>query len=213
MRSSPARFAHVFRQWESPAASLIPDWDHRFGPSSMIDAFAVTLVADKGDLHGQKPRAFSKNALGFAQWYRLCGTGVLEAADDAAGGYLRDVEFFLEWAGIEAWETAEALAQSEEAGGKSKLPYSLRCYRKAVEYTIYDRRFFVTEGGSMGLAAPGAQVGDRIAYIPGAYQPFVLRDLGDGKGWTMQGDCYLYGLDVFALFRDDRHLVEEFVIR
>ncbi|KAK8023849.1 hypothetical protein PG993_011915 [Apiospora rasikravindrae] len=162
------------------------------------------LVGALGDTWGRPARAFCKHVEGFAQWYRLCGTGVLEAADPS--GYLRDVEFFMDWAGTEAKDAADSLPEG-------KLPCRLRWYRKDVEYTIYDRRFYVTEGGSMGLAAPGARVGDRIAFIPGAYQPFVLRRGDDGESWTMHGDCYLYGLDVFALFRNDQHLVEEFVIR
>ncbi|KAK7946359.1 uncharacterized protein PG986_010680 [Apiospora aurea] len=204
--AEPCSFAHVFREWESLAASLIPTWG-RFLPSSVTDAFATTLNADQGELGdtwGRPDRAFCEHMEGFAQWYRLCGTGVLEAADPS--GYLRDVEFFMHWAGTEAKHAADSLAEG-------KLPSRLRWYRKDVEYTIYDRRFYVTEGGSMGLAAPGARVGDRIAFIPGAYQPFVLRKGEEGESWTMHGDCYLYGLDVFALFRDDQHLVEEFVIR
>ncbi|KAK6840010.1 hypothetical protein PG987_005876 [Apiospora arundinis] len=163
-------FAHVFHKWESLAASLIPGWG-RFLPSSVINAFAVTLVADNGYL-GKRGRdldeCYSSDAQAFASWYSLCGTGVLEAADPT--GYLSD-------------------------------------------YMIYDRCFFVTEGGSMGLTTPGARVGDRIAYIPGAYQPFVLRPLDMQGEWTMHGDCYLYGLDIYELFEDDQHVVEEFVIR
>ncbi|KAK8070691.1 hypothetical protein PG997_010894 [Apiospora hydei] len=111
--AEPGSFAHVFREWESLAVSLIPTWG-RFLPSSVTDAFATTLIADQGELGdtwGRPDRAFCEHMEGFAQWYRLCGTGVLEAADPS--GYLRDVEFFMHWAGTEAKHAADSLAEGK----------------------------------------------------------------------------------------------------
>ncbi|KAK7973705.1 hypothetical protein PG989_015553 [Apiospora arundinis] len=201
----PCAFTDVFEQWESLAVSLVPGWG-RFLPSSVTAAFAVTLVACEGiieNLEGVMDRGYSINAQAFASWYRLCGTGVLEAADPTS--YLRDVEVFMEWSGT---EDAELAGTDPE-----KLHNRTLKYAGEMEYTIYDRCFYVTEGGSMGLATPGARVGDRIAYIPGAYHPYVMRPLDKQGEWTMHGDCYLYGLDVYKLFEDDQQLVEEFVIR
>ncbi|KAK9774030.1 putative Heterokaryon incompatibility protein 6, OR allele [Seiridium cardinale] len=197
-------FASIFGKWESLAATLIPGWK-RFLPSSVPDAFATTLVADTGYLGyswDPPPRAFSEHAQGFAQWYRYCGTGVLEAADPAQ--FLRDVEFFMDWTGSEA--------HNLEGKVPEEIGFELKRFAERMELACYSRRFFVTEQGSMGLATTEAHVGDHIAYIPGAYQPFVLRSRDDGT-WEMAGDCYLYGLDVFALFKNHKHIVEEFTIR
>lgn len=183
-------FAKVLQSWESLAVTLIPEWQHSLG-CSVTEAFAKTISAQF-----ETPNL----EMGFTQWYRHCGTGILEAADPAM--FVRDIEFYLWWS---------SLGQSDNARS-SRVGETLDKFARKMELASYGRRFFTTEEGSMGLAGPRARVGDKIVFLPGADLPFVLRRRDDEAGWTMVNDCYLYGLDLCALFRNEQRVVEEFVI-
>ncbi|KAI8315340.1 hypothetical protein K4K61_002052 [Colletotrichum sp. SAR11_59] len=189
-------FARVMREWEALAATLISEWKKTSHAPSVTRAFAATLAASHGDeLHSID--------LGFAEWYRHCGTGILEQADPAM--MLRDREFYLWWLGV-------GKRDKEEDTTATEVEYELREFAKQMELSCYGRRFLITEEGSMGLAGLQARVGDHVVFFPGADQPFVLRRREEGEGWVMANDCYLYGLEPYALFQDEERLVEEFVI-
>ncbi|RDW58419.1 hypothetical protein BP5796_12349 [Coleophoma crateriformis] len=234
-------FFRVIRAWKSLAAALVPGWEKGKHPPPMFAhelpfitrAFAATLAAS------HRNELYSID-VGFTEWYRHCGTGVLEAEDP--GMFLRKREFYLWWLsgarldddacggereahgeGTRSGDAAllnELPTRSSSSSSSSSPPppppqplsYELSRFAEQMEIACYGRCFFTTEGGSMGLAGPRARVGDRIAFIPGGDQPFVLRPRDGGTGWTMANDCYLYGLDPYALFEDDEHVVEEFVI-
>ncbi|WZH43018.1 heterokaryon incompatibility protein-domain-containing protein [Fusarium acuminatum] len=100
-------FAEVMKKWESLATTLIPDWKLSLGPS-VTHAFAATLSAIHGSEH------ISLNA-GFTQWYRFCGTGIIEAADPSM--FLRDNEFYLWWLDLE---------KRDKESDDSKLGFDLR---------------------------------------------------------------------------------------
>ncbi|KAM0544094.1 hypothetical protein ACHAPJ_011976 [Fusarium lateritium] len=186
-------FARIMREWETLAGTLFPDWKDSIGPS-VTKAFATTLASSSG-------REIHSIEVGFTEWYRHCGTGILEAKDPSM--FLRDREFHLWWLGV-------GKNHNDEDFGK--ITFDLREYAKQMEYASYGRCLFTTEDGSMGLASTRARTGDCIVYLPGVSEPFVLRRREDGKGWTMVNDCYLYGLDLDELFYDKDHLVEDFVI-
>jgi ankyrin repeat protein len=186
-------FTEVMKKWESLATTLIPGWKPSLGPS-VTHAFAATLCA----IHGSE--LFSLEA-GFTQWYRFCGTGIIEAADPST--FLRDNEFYHWWLDLE---------KRDKENDDSELGYDLRQLFERMVFASYGRCLFVTDGGSMGLASPSARAGDRIVYFPGAYEPFLLRRRESGEGWTLVNDCYLYGLDLDELFHNSEHLVEDFVI-
>ncbi|KAI8268418.1 hypothetical protein K4K58_005200 [Colletotrichum sp. SAR11_239] len=189
-------FAGVMREWEALAATMISEWKKTSRAPSVTRAFAATLAASHGDeLHSID--------FGFAEWYRHCGTGILEQADPAM--MLRDREFYLWWLGVGKHDDGEDTTATE-------VEYELREFAKQMELSCYGRRFFITEDGSMGLAGPRARVGDHVVFFPGADEPFVLRRREEGEGWVMANDCYLYGLELFAFFQDEERLVEEFVI-
>ncbi|KAJ4178898.1 hypothetical protein NW755_012828 [Fusarium falciforme] len=185
-------FARIIKEWESLAATLTTEWNLSLA-SSVSTAFAATISA------AQPPELRSVD-VGFVQWYRHNGSGVLEAADPTM--FLREHEFYLWWLGV----------GKEEGEEDYHLGYEFNEFADKMELACYGRRFFTTEKGNMGLAGPRARVGDRIVYLPGGDQAFVLRRRDDGTGWTMAHDCYLYGLDPYALFEDEEHLVEEFLI-
>lgn len=72
-------------------------------------------------------------------------------------------------------------------------------YSKWFEHT-YHRRFYVTEGGFMGLCSPSVQPGDEVHLFSGGSAPFVLRPndevvvAGVCRGFTLMGDTYIHGL-------------------
>jgi hypothetical protein len=71
--------------------------------------------------------------------------------------------------------------------------------------TTLRRQFFVSSKGFIGLGPPDTKVGDWICVFAGGKMPFVVRDLGGGKGKGVQGreqenqcrllgDAYVHGL-------------------
>ncbi|KAI8292164.1 hypothetical protein K4K60_010602 [Colletotrichum sp. SAR11_57] len=139
-------FARVMREWEALAAALISEWKKTTNAPSVTRAFAATLAASHGDeLHSID--------FGFAEWYRHCGTGILEQADP--GMMLRDREFYLWWLGVGKRDKEEGVTATE-------VEYELREFGKQMELSCYGRRFFITEDGSMGLAGPRARDEERL---------------------------------------------------
>jgi hypothetical protein len=67
---------------------------------------------------------------------------------------------------------------------------------------IPGRRFCVTDEGYVGLAPPGAQVGDLVCIVLGAQVPFLLREFHEhDKEYTssislhrLVGECYIQGM-------------------
>ncbi|KAG8676504.1 hypothetical protein FPOAC2_02621 [Fusarium poae] len=187
-------FGLVMKEWETLATTLIPEWES--SDSSVSSAFAATISATSGY------QIFSVD-IGFTQWYRHCGTGVLEEADPSM--FLRDHEFYLWWCDVGKPDDPD----DEEYEG---LGYHIREFADEMMAASYGRCLFTTENGSMGLASSQVEAGDRIVYFPGSSEPFALRKREDGRGWTLVGDCYLYGLDIDELFHDKEHLGEDFSI-
>ncbi|RKL23229.1 hypothetical protein BFJ68_g1435 [Fusarium oxysporum] len=196
-------FAKVMKEWETLTAKLAPEWEAP--ESSVSEAFATTLTATHGS------ELFSVG-VGFTQWYRHCGTGILESADPSV--FLRDHEFYLWWlsVGKEKEEKDPDSTSEEEPDEKPEaIGYDLREFSEKFTSASYGRCLFTSEKGSLGLASPRAKSGDRVVYFPGSDGPFLLRKK-EGEGWTLVSDCYLYGLDLDMLFHDAEHLVEDFEI-
>jgi hypothetical protein len=72
-------------------------------------------------------------------------------------------------------------------------PEALYDYETALLAVAGQRRFFVDEGGWIGLAPKWALEGDNICLLFGGNVPFVLRDRGDGK-YQFVGECYVHGI-------------------
>ncbi|KAI0850028.1 HET-domain-containing protein [Daldinia vernicosa] len=71
--------------------------------------------------------------------------------------------------------------------------------------TTYNRRFFLSKRGYMGLAPKNAKSGDMICVLAGGRLPFILRSaervseqtkigLGTESQYTIVGDAYLHGI-------------------
>ena len=74
-------------------------------------------------------------------------------------------------------------------------------YENAICFSASGKRFFVDEGGWMGLAPEAAQEGDRICLFFGAQVPFLIRKHANGDGnmtvektWRLVGECYVHGI-------------------
>ncbi|KAI1056841.1 hypothetical protein LB507_002391 [Fusarium sp. FIESC RH6] len=184
-----AAFASVMEEWEKLAKTCIPGWTG--SSDSVSHAFAATIA---GTYRGDR----SKDDVGFTQWYRHYGTGILEEADPSM--FLRDHEFYLWWRSI-----GRPISDSDEDY------YHLREFFQKMMEASYNHCLFTTDDGSMGLAGPGARTGDRVVYFPGSTDPFILRKRDDMR-WSLVGDCYLYGLDIDELFMNEEHPVEDFGI-
>ncbi|PNP61047.1 hypothetical protein FNYG_14135 [Fusarium nygamai] len=196
-------FTRVMKEWESLAIKLVPEWND--SKSSLSKSFARTLTATHGfELFG--------TGVGFTQWYRHCGAGILESNDPSM--FLRDHEFYLWWLSVgKDSEEKDPDSSSEEKSNEDPeiLGYDLREFFEKFAFASYGRCLFTSEKGSLGLASPRAKSGDRVVYFPGSTEPFLLRER-EGGGWMLVSDCYLYGLDLDMLFHDAEHLVEDFEI-
>ncbi|KAI0842969.1 heterokaryon incompatibility protein-domain-containing protein [Hypoxylon sp. FL0890] len=187
-------FNSTLRGWES----LALDVSNKRFPQSIIDAFCDTLIGnDEDDLvieddhspYVRRSRPLtSRVADKFNAWYKQYGTGVLRKVDSPP-----------------ATSSLDAREQRE------RVDRHLRWYSHHMETTSYGRRFFTTDGGSMGLAPPHARGGNDIVFFPGGKYPFILRARDDGT-YELIGDCFLYDFDVFALFQDRETTTREFLL-
>ncbi|KAI1142652.1 heterokaryon incompatibility protein-domain-containing protein [Hypoxylon sp. FL0543] len=187
-------FNSSLRTWEDLALGIS---NKRF-PQAIIDAFCDTLIGnDEDDLaveddqppYVRRSRPIKSKVIDeFSSWYKQYGAGVLREVDPS--------------------HTTTSFDSPEQ---QERADRHLRWYSHHMETTSYGRRFFITDGGSMGLAPPRARGGDDIVFFPGGKYPFVLRatDRGD---YELVGDCFLYDFDVFALFQDQRATTREFLL-
>lgn len=164
-------FLSVLTQWEEMASSLAAD---KFFMGAVSDAFLITMVAsDPFTEFGSHHRGPG------VAWYRSHGSGLLRTKEPK---YFEDVDYYT----LSIGKTIDEKLNRE--------------YLDRVDQVVYGRRFFVSENGSMGLASPTAQVGDRIVLFPGHDFPFVIRGseehMSSERTSTLHGDCYLFGLDV-----------------
>ncbi|KAI6093480.1 heterokaryon incompatibility protein-domain-containing protein [Hypoxylon rubiginosum] len=204
-------FSNVFRGWEELALKLTKT--KRF-PQSVVDAFSDTVTGrDEVDLlvesdqqpyvRRTRPMA-SRMADMFNRWYRNLGTGVLWNADSG-------------W--FEKAQADGSVSQSNDGFYSEQrneeqvkaIVKKIEQFARQLEITCYGRKFFITSKGSMGLAPPHAEEKDDIVFFPGGKYPFVLRARDDGT-YELIGDCFLYDLDVFALFQDQHNDTREFLL-
>ncbi|KAF2173960.1 hypothetical protein M409DRAFT_16229 [Zasmidium cellare ATCC 36951] len=146
-----------------------------------LEAFARTLHAE--DDYCMDKRPGGRILFPFAMWYHHYGTGFLETEASRSFELVELAMVIL--AQIQDWNDWDSSMQQKIWG-----------YTESMEVSCYGRQFYITEGGSMGLAPPGARVGDEVVFFPGSSYPFVVRRNDDGRTWEMVGDCHLEKLDV-----------------
>ncbi|PMD49667.1 uncharacterized protein K444DRAFT_670555 [Hyaloscypha bicolor E] len=172
--------------WESLAASAVSTKDSEIGRMS------VDPRTTASDVFGWSP-------IGGVLWYKQYGTGALGSKEPQ---YFEDVEYCTEL----------GLGGVDESSLQKTCERYYRSYVNEFEKASYGRKLFVTEGGSLGLADPEVQPGDKIVYLPGSTYPFAVR-LCEGDTSTLLGDCYVHGLDVIALFGDPERPLVEYIFR
>lgn len=72
----------------------------------------------------------------------------------------------------------------------------------------YQRTFFVTKDGYMGVGPRCSRTGDRIALIAGLKLPFVIREAGDR--YNLIGPAYIHG--IMKGERWDENLLTQIII-
>jgi ankyrin repeat protein len=186
------KFKQVIKGWESLATALLSKKRFRHRVSQ---AFLSTLTGDDEAPLANRP---NKDWLGYSNlwhWYRRFGSGVLREAEEA---YARDNGLPFEWPIKDSDEEDEG-ATVENLSNK-------------ISRASYGRRLFITDEGSIGLAAPRSRANDEMVYLPSGRYPFALRKREDGD-WALMGDCFLYDFNVYKLFEKSDLVVEEFTIR
>lgn len=183
-------FSRVLSGWERLAAEIWSTQVSETGSMSIdprttaSDVFLSTLVAEDTVLNLH----YSWKPLARVLWYKRHGTGVLMEKEPR---YFEDVEY--------CTGLSKGNRDENTLSGWYKNDY--RRYASDLETVVYGRKLFVTEGGSMGLADPPVQPGDKIVFLSGSYYPFAMRP-GEGNTYSLQGDCYVHGLDMIGLFND-----------
>jgi hypothetical protein len=73
-------------------------------------------------------------------------------------------------------------------------------YEKCMLMSLYNRCFFTTESGHMGVGSYAVSPGDVVAIFPSASSCFVVRKAGEC--YSLVGDAYVHGVMMGELFED-----------
>lgn len=79
------------------------------------------------------------------------------------------------------------------------LPDNARKFVDLIRHCSWNRAFFVTRTGPIGMGPPNMHAEDCICIMHGGPLPFVLRREGDH--WKLIGDAYVHGIMDVSLFR------------
>ncbi|PGH27123.1 hypothetical protein AJ80_01079 [Polytolypa hystricis UAMH7299] len=80
-------------------------------------------------------------------------------------------------------------------------------YRREMRRTLYDRAFFMTQKGYMGIGPKGrtrVRVGDKVSILGGGFTPFILRRVEDY--YTLVGESYIHGIMEGEFLNEDQTL-------
>lgn len=183
---SSEKFKSVISGWENLSSNLT---NKRF-PQTTMDAFSDTLVGnDDADLQIEKDKR------PFVRKQRELSSSMA-------------AKFNLWRVRINELQVSN---KGQQPRWRESLDVDSMWYSRHMDMTCYGRRFFITDKGSMGLAPPRTREDDSIVFIPGGKYPFIVRARDDGT-YELIGDCFLYDLDVFALFQDKKVSTQEFLL-
>ncbi|KAI8630360.1 HET-domain-containing protein [Xylariaceae sp. FL1651] len=97
----------------------------------------------------------------------------------------------------QALEDAGAVSEADEL----KSLWGIACeIQNAVNRASWNRHFFTTENGYMGIGPAGVKPGDELWALIGGHVPFVLRPAShpsrstDKPSYRMIGECYVHGI-------------------
>ncbi|KAI0597439.1 heterokaryon incompatibility protein-domain-containing protein [Biscogniauxia sp. FL1348] len=170
----------VLRQWMEMVDIGLRDWPEQPPEEgSLMDAFWRTLVCNSTETDTATLSYRTAGGQDYAElrslWY-----------------FFLDISPFLPIWGLSFTIESHDALQSKAS---KTLYHILVC--------IWQRRLFLTERGSVGLAPRDACVGDEVHIILGASSPFFLRSIGEESGnedkghmfpsYTIIGNGYLHG--------------------
>ena len=97
-------------------------------------------------------------------------------------------------------------AKHQMFGWKDSVLKKSKKEMQVFKYSILNRHLIKTAGGYLGLAASGAQKGDRIALVRCGRVPLVLcqNSKSDTLDWHFVGDTYIHGIMYGAAFDTSR---------
>lgn len=67
-------------------------------------------------------------------------------------------------------------------------------YATEARHYCFNRSFFVTSAGRMGIGPSDTRLDDIVAVLPGSGVPFVIRRREEAGGWLIVGESYVDGL-------------------
>jgi len=182
--------------WEQLASRL-----HREGkrfPQSIADAFFDTILAN--DTHdvfrNDPPRPLVSHIAGSARrWYESQGGGIIRQADPEyfAGNVCRPAS---SWGSSSpdryVSSKLDQLLNVTAAKGEDEV---VSLVGRRVARACQNKRFFITEQGSLGLAPARARERDIIVFLPTGLFPLFLRPRRNNREETMYrwiGEGFLY---------------------
>lgn len=187
------KFTQVLKGWESLATALLGTKRFRH---SVSRAFLTTLMGDDEAPLANRDVQDEIRYPNLWYWYRRFGSRVLRKAEE---DYARDNSLPFEW-------------PIKDSDAENSRGFTVDALTKDISRVSYGRKLFITDQGSMGLAAPRVLANDEIVYFPSGRYPFALRKRVDGD-WSLMGDCFLYDFNVYKLFEESNRVIEEFIIR
>ena len=166
--------AAIFRSWYRLAETTLPLQDY-ISSGTLDNAFWRTLCMDYAQTSDKRTERSKENRLAaYDRWWQLLKIHTC----DSEVGMARNGTFILN------------ISKS-----KGVLDFDF-----CVMTSTWNRRFFISEKGYIGLAPSNAAPGDKIAVLFGGKVPYVLRrnePASSGTSdttWTFLGDSYVHGI-------------------
>ena len=131
----------------------------------------VTFFADQIQPNGKYPNATN---------------GLLQAAGIHIRDFIRDHRS--EYLAMKMSKQADATSYIDDAHAQEVLTQHLM-----PTMGLHGRKFFSTEGNTLGAGHLSIQPGDEIWFLHGAYAPVVLRPLAFGN-YQFVGEAYVHGV-------------------
>ncbi|KAF2111417.1 hypothetical protein BDV96DRAFT_649977 [Lophiotrema nucula] len=189
-------FQNTLQGWEHLATTLST---RKSFPPTIAEAFCSLLTRPTSRSTETRTGVIERYAAEFNVWYKLHGTGPLEALEPS---FFAELEAIRKWLGPLTAEE-KRYKQSDEKKAES-------AFKVGVERLCEGERMFTTDRGMLGIAKGGdVRVGDDIVWLAGGYQSFVLRRKGDEE-WEVVGDCSLYALDIVKVWEEMKEQVIRF---
>lgn len=137
--------------------------------STLVKSFIQTTTASQHSLIGTSGRQALADGEAWLQGFFQRNADMTELLVDKSGNK----------------DAALHISREPINGDEENYAYLVRNY-------CFDRCFFITSAGRMGLGPSNALPDDTVTVIRGGGVPYLLRSLGDS--WSLVGESYIHGL-------------------